>query len=405
MALTLAWLLISSTTAFAQPRTTITLWYWDRSIDDSLIAQVDQHVPGVNLVAEKIGGDYAAKLKTSLAGGSAVPCVVGLNSDISVYFPDAFEFDDLRRLGVGTHMPDYLRWKWRLATAPGGQVIGYPMDIGPTALFYRADLFRKAGLPTDPSQVAALTSTWQDYLQLGRRFEQREPQVHYLDDITNVFGDVMGQSPTQFMTPNGTFIGGDATVHRAFDLAAEAHQYNLSANETFSVPDWNAAVANGAIASIVGAVWEKDIIEQAAPNTSGDWRVAPAPGGAGNSGGSFLGITRYCSAPEQALRVIEYLQSPQAQLTSYRSIDLFPSAPADYASKAMNQPEPFFGGENTNRVFAAAAKQVKPAYFSPYVDRLTTIYDEELTDVETTGLSPEQAWQTTLMECRRELSH
>lgn len=108
VALTLAWLLISSTTAFAQPRTTITLWYWDRSIDDSRIAQVDQHVPGVNPVAEKIGGDYAAKLETSLPGGSAVPCVAGLNSDISVCFPDALEFDNLRRLGVGPAVSNYL---------------------------------------------------------------------------------------------------------------------------------------------------------------------------------------------------------------------------------------------------------------------------------------------------------
>lgn len=175
------------------------------------------------------------------------------------------------------------------------------MDIGPTALFYRADLFNKAGLPTDPTQVGALTSTWPDYLRLGRRFEQREPQVHYQDDITDVFGDVMGQSPTQFLTQNRTFTGGDATVHRAFELAAEAHECGLSANETFAVLDWDAGLANGAIASIVGAVREKDIIEQAAPGTSGDWRVAPGPGGPGNSGGSFTGITRCCNAPEQAL--------------------------------------------------------------------------------------------------------
>src|SRR5438874_11730308 len=67
---------------------TLMLWYWNRSIDDSILAQVSRQFPNITLQAEKIGGDYNAKLRTTLAGHSDVPDIVGLNSDIATFFPD-----------------------------------------------------------------------------------------------------------------------------------------------------------------------------------------------------------------------------------------------------------------------------------------------------------------------------
>ncbi|MDN6017239.1 MAG: ABC transporter substrate-binding protein, partial [Bifidobacterium mongoliense] len=51
---------------------------------------------------------------------------------------------------------DWLSWKTKGATTADGKVIGAGNDIGPTAVCYRSDLFAKAGLPTDRSEVAKM---------------------------------------------------------------------------------------------------------------------------------------------------------------------------------------------------------------------------------------------------------
>ena len=53
-------------------------------------------------------------------------------------------------------------------TNSDGQLIGYGTDVGPEGICYRADLFEKAGLPTDREEVAALMGTWDDYFAARR---------------------------------------------------------------------------------------------------------------------------------------------------------------------------------------------------------------------------------------------
>ena len=62
----------------------------------------------------------------------------------------------------------WLDWKIEAATTPDGKLIGYGTDIGPEGICYRSDLFKKAGLPTDREEVAALFGDWDDYFEAGR---------------------------------------------------------------------------------------------------------------------------------------------------------------------------------------------------------------------------------------------
>ncbi len=391
--------------ASANQRVTLNLWYWNRSIDDKILAQVDQQFPNVHLVPQKIGGDFKAKLLVSLAGHAYVPDITGINADISTYFPDKDQFYNLYDFGAHKVQREYLKWKWDEGVTPGGYMIGYPMDTGPTALFYRYDLLEKAGLPSDPDEVARAMPTWEAYFEAGRKFQAAMPHVHWLDDITTVFTQIMAQSPKQYMDKEGRFIGDGEHVKRAWDLSVRAHQMDLSGNVAGFTTDWNAAMDNGSIATFVGAVWMKLILEQAAPDTKGKWHVCRAPGGAGNNGGSFLAVTKYSKHPKEAFEVIRWVQSPPHQLQAYVEIDLYPSAPSVYSSPKMNHPEAFYGGQNTNLVFSTSARNVRPGYFGPGYDIINPIYGQYLTNVETQGANPEAAWHATLDEIKRQLSH
>ncbi len=385
-------------------RTTLNLWYWNRSIDDNILAQVNERFPKANLVPQKIGGDYRSKLLITFAGKSYVPDIAGINVDIATYFPDADQFVDLQSVGANEVKSEYLEWKWLQGVTPEGKMIGFPMDIGPIALFYREDILRKAGVPTDPDQLYERIKTWEEYFELGEFLKSKLPQrVSLADEITQIFQHVMAQGADWYQDKSGHFIGDQAHVKRAWDLAVTAHRKGLLANSARYSTDWNASADTGRFITFHGAVWMKLILKDAAPDTTGLWRVCPAPGGAGNSGGSFLSITRYCKDPQLAFDIISWVQNPENQLKAYVEIDLYPSTPSIYNRPEMNHPEEFFGGQNTNPIFSESARQVKPFYLGTEYNIINPIYAKELTNVATQGKDPERAWEDALHEIQKRL--
>lgn len=131
----------------------LTMWYWGGALSDKVVAEARTHFKSrIKLTSSSIGGDFKQKLTTTLAaGGSSVPDITGIKGeDIASFLPNADRFLDLNDLGFKKISSQYLEWKTRLAQTEDGKQIGFPIDIGPTALFYRADQFEKAGLPATP---------------------------------------------------------------------------------------------------------------------------------------------------------------------------------------------------------------------------------------------------------------
>lgn len=385
---------------------TLTLWYWNRSIDDNLIQSVQKQFPGIRINAQKIGGDFKSKLKTTLAAGSGGPDIVAFNDWVTELFPSADRFYDLYDLGAGDIEQDYLDWKWKLGVTPEGKMIALPMDTGPTALFYRADLFEQAGLPSDPEEVHKLMGTWDDYFAAGQKLQEAlGGKVKLTDNIGNIYTQVNAQSDKIYFDKNENFIGEDpsSSMKKAWDLAVKASQMGLLANASTFSSEWNAAANNGKIASFVGAVWCKEILMQAAPDTSGKWRVARAPGGDGNNGGSFLAIMKTSKHPQEAFDVIKWLQNPENQVTSFKEINLFPSAKKALDSDVMKQKEAFFGGQVTGEIFSESARNVKPAYYGTKYANLNGIVGRELSSVAIQGKNPEKAWEDALSRVKKEL--
>lgn len=384
---------------------TLTLWYWNRSIDDELLKQVEKQFPHIRLKAEKIGGDFKAKLMSAFAARSGAPDIVGLNDWIANFFPNKDQFVNLFDYGSKELEPLYLDWKWKQTITPDGSYqIALPMDTGPTALFYREDLFRQAGLPTDPQEVGAKLKTWDDYLAAGRQLKDKfQGKVYMFDNINNVFGQVLAQSDKMYFDRSDRFIGDQTHVKRAWDLAVKVHQLGLSAKIDGWTPEWNAAMNNGAVASFIGAVWMKQIVKDAAPDTAGKWRIARAPGGDGNNGGSFIAITKQSKHPKEAFEVIKWLMNPENQLNSLGTMNLFPSTPSIFGDPKMTLPEPFFGNQRTNEIFIESARNVKAAYFGPKHSIADSIFKQELSGVEKQGKSPDEAWRNALKRIEKEL--
>lgn len=282
----------------------ITLWTWDRSVSDELVARAEtKGIPGAQgfrLSRTNIGGHFNTKVRTALAGKSLVPDIIGINSDVATYFPNQDVFVDLNAFGAAELKSRYLDWKWSECITPEGRMIAFPMDTGPTGLFYRADLFQEAGITTDPKELAARAPDWDGFIALGKELRRSQERAVICPNIRHVWSIRLGQLGSKFMTEDGRYIGDRDELREAFELAYRIGREGLSAGAPEGSPDLYGVITSGRQPVGIGAVWwGLAFPESAAPKTGGKWRVADPPGGSGNVGGSFLAITKYSKNPRR----------------------------------------------------------------------------------------------------------
>jgi cellobiose transport system substrate-binding protein len=378
----------------------LTLWYWGGALSDKVVADAKTHFTEVKLTASSIGGDFKQKLTTTLAAGTSVPDITGIKGeDIASFLPNANRFLDLNDLGFKKIADQYLGWKTKLAQTTDGKQVGFPIDIGPTALYYREDLFAKAGLPTDPDKVAAEISTWEQYFAIGAELKKASPKTFLVNNISSVFSMAVGQGTKFFIDDNNHFIGDEDHIKAAWDLAIRP--YTLGVDAKINDQSWNAAIGNGTLGTEIGAAWHALDIEQAAPHTKGKWRVAPMPGGPANQGGSYLALPKQCRNPEEAFKIISWILSPANDARGFTDAAIFPAAPAAYKMPAMTGGDAFFGGQKIIEVFGPAAEKIPTAYQAPADSAVSAPYYTELTNIEAKGKKPDDAWKDAVSQAKQ----
>ena len=381
---------------------TTTLWSWPGGLSEKVLADaVTQFADRTELKVSVLSGDYKQQLLTALDQDQDVPDIVGIKGeDIASLLPRADRFVDLNTLGAAEVQSAYLRWKWQQGSTFDGRLVGFPIDIGPTAMFYRADLFRRAGLPDAPERVNTMMATWPKFLEVGRRLVKAMPGVRLLASGTQVFGLRMSQSPVRFVDESNHFVGDQQHVRAAWDCAVQLGDWGLSAKVQSDEEAWGKGIAGGTLAAELGAAWHALDIQQTAPDTAGQWRVAAGPAAGANSGGSFLAIPAGAHDPARSFAVIRWLLSPENQARAFVDAALFPSTPAAYELPAMNQPEKFFGGQRTVEVFGESAKKAPRAYEAPSDAALNQVYADELRSVETGAKAATKGWQDAVAQAR-----
>ncbi|MBP8532402.1 extracellular solute-binding protein [Streptomyces sp. MK37H] len=384
----------------------MTLWYWGGGLSDKLVEDAAKRFTQVDLKATQIGGYFRSKLLTTLTARAYAPDITGLKGeDIASLLSNADQFIDLNTLGADRLKSQYLDWKWAQGTADDGRQIGFPIDTGPCVHYYRPDVFAKAGLPTEPAEVSAAMSTWEDYFTAGERLVKRVKGAYLVNDLLAVLNMGIGQSAKRFVDKDRHFIGDQEHIVRAWDLALECKKRGLVSPFKSGTVDQTAALEDGRLPSQLGASWAAGDFKSQLTKSAGKWRVAAMPERPANDGGSFLGITKYCRRPEVAFEIITWLLGPKNQTRGFVEASLFPSTPASYEMAAMREHDPFFGGQITNDIFARAAQRIQVAYNSPYDVALKQPIMDELTSVHISGKNPERAWRDAMSTCRRIADH
>lgn len=380
----------------------LTMWYWKNSIREDLIAQVSEQFPGVTIKAELFSADdIEEKINTTIASGGELPDLLPMDDWIAnlLQYPDMFVNLYDAPCNAKEIEDQYVEWKWKRAETVDGKLIALPMDIGPTCMFYNAGLFEAAGLPTEPADVAAAMSTWEDAYAAAEKLQAATPDVKMFDFMGHLFVAALGQQSQHMIDEQGNFIADQDHIREAFMTAVEGKPYVYGGDTEWS-SEWAASLNNGDVAAFVGAVWMKPELQDAAPDTAGQWRVTTAPGGAGNVGGSSIGITKDCKNVETAYKVLTWMTNTENQVKSLEQLGLFPSLISALDDPALMYEEEFFGNQVVNEYFIKAAKEIGDYYYPPNYSSYQSAFEQQLLLVQDQDKDPEEALADAVKEAK-----
>ncbi len=366
---------------------------WNAANDDIKIEQV------------KVGtwDDAKANLYTKLAAGSGLSDIEAIEGDaMPAILAEEGAFEDLTDDELDGR---WLPWVEEKTLNADGQMIGYATDIGPEGICYRADLFKKAGLPTDREEVAGLMGTWDDYFALGEEFINKVPDTAWYDSSGGLAQAMLNQVANPFETDDNTVevendelkaVWADVTGNIEKGLSTKLPQWG---------DDWTASFQNDGFATMACPGWMLGVVEGNAEGVKG-WDIANVfPGGGGNWGGSFLTVPSQGENVEEAKEVAAWLTAPEQQVKAFAAKGTFPSQvealESDEVTSATNA---FFNDAPTGQILAerAQAVTVQPYKGPKYSDILQAFqaavlrvddgsqdaaesWDQFVTDVEALG--------------------
>ncbi|MFF4804168.1 ABC transporter substrate-binding protein [Streptomyces sp. NPDC001351] len=308
-------------------------------------------------------------------------------------------------LGKEVDKSQWLDWKNAQATTKDGKLIGLGTDVGPMAICYRKDLFKKAGLETDRTKLAAQwKGDWAKYVDVGKQYMKKAPAgTKFVDSASSVYNAALGGGTERYYDKDGNVVWDKSDgVKKAWNVAMSVATSNMSAKLKQFDPTWDQGYAKGTFATVACPAWMIGYIEQKSGDSGkGNWDVAAAPT-ASNWGGSFLGVPTAGKHQKEAIALAKWLTAPEQQAKVFAKQASFPSTPSAYPNlKAAADTTAYFSNAPLTQIFSDSAKTIPVQNFGIKDQPIgTAITDIGILQVEQKGKTPAQGWDAAKNEIK-----
>jgi multiple sugar transport system substrate-binding protein len=351
-------------------KATITVGGWPSGDDGfkAALAGFNEEYPNINVEFQFTDTtSYHQALATSLASNTGAPDVAMVEGAYISQYRDSKALTNLlaEPYHAEQNKDDFVSLKWNQGySVDKSRMVAIPWDIGPCTYFYRTDVFKECGLPTDPGEVSKLMSTWSGVMKVAEAVNI--PGKRWLVPNASYF--------YQLMFCNRDYYNDDLTLKLDRDgdidclnAVIEMRKKSLDMNVDMWSTEAYAAYANGSCASVATGGWFGGFLKtDIDPKGAGHWAVAELPGGIGhcNWGGSFLVIPEQSENKEAAWAFIQYMMATEkAQNEILEAVDYFPAYTPAYENKKVYEAgDEYFGGEKTKALWASIGSDLKPVF-------------------------------------------
>lgn len=370
LAATAAIALLASGSAFAQSAN-LTIWSWNvaASALKSTLPGFNKQFPDIKVTVEDLGNGqvFDKTLAACAAGGDGLPDIVSIeNFEAEIFwsrFPDCFA--NLKELGytpeIQAKFPDFKRTELEV----GDVAYAMPWDSGPVAVFYRRDLYEKAGV--DPSTI----STWDDFIAAGKKISAANPGVVMAQADFNGdsewFRMIANEQGCGYYSTDGQNI----TINQPACVASLQKVKEMKDAGTLTAANWDEKIqANtaGKAASQLYGGWYEGTVRSTSPDLKGKWGVYRMPSltadgpHAANLGGSSLAISATSANKEAAWKFVNYaLGTNEGQITMLKEFGLVPSLLSAEKDPFISEPQPYWGGQKVWADILATLPKIVPS--------------------------------------------
>ncbi|KLN66178.1 ABC transporter substrate-binding protein [Vibrio sp. VPAP30] len=306
-------------------------------------------------------GDHHTKLTTNLATGSGAGDVIVVDVEkIGPFVASGGLVNLSENYGADKFAESFAPYAWAQGKGADGDVYGMPVDLGPGVMYYRSDVFAKAGI-----DVNQAIKDWDSYIKAGEELKKKD--VYLIASAADVaqaiiFTTVPEGEGLYFDADGNPVVTSERFVH-AFEVAKEIREKGLDARILAWSNEWYEGFRNGTFATQLSGAWLLGHLNNwIAPETAGNWGVSHLPDGIyGSWGGSFLSIPTQSKHQDEAWKLIEYMTTRRdIQLKHFETIAAFPANTQTYDDALFQEEVEFLGGQKARLLFADVAKNIKP---------------------------------------------
>ncbi|WP_394126597.1 extracellular solute-binding protein [Vibrio hepatarius] len=306
-------------------------------------------------------GDHHTKLTTNLATGSGAGDVIVVDVEkIGPFVASGGLVNLSENYGADKYAESFAPYAWAQGKGADGDVYGMPVDLGPGVMYYRTDVFEKAGIDLNEA-----IKDWDSYIKAGEELKKKD--VYLIASAADVaqaiiFTTVPEGEGLYFDKDGNPVVTSERFVH-AFEVAKEIRDKGLDARILAWSNEWYEGFRNGTFATQLSGAWLLGHLNNwIAPETAGSWGVSHLPDGIyGSWGGSFLSIPTQSKHQDEAWKLIEYMTTKRdIQLKHFETIAAFPANTTTYDDELFQEEVAFLGGQKARLLFADVAKNIKP---------------------------------------------
>ena len=377
----------------------------DRGVRAALSAFQRRH-PGVQVRINALGvADHHTAMTTALATGANVPDLMAIDVDYIGRLSRSAGLHDLAAppfsAPAGTPGHERLAAYALVAAQPRpGVQAALPVDIGPGALFYRADLLQRVGV-----DEAQLTRSWAGFIDAGRRLRQQTGAylVAHAADLADIgIRSGLAAGEGVYFDGQGRPLVETPRFVRAFERARAARQAGIDGRMRAWTNEWTQALRSGRVAAQMMGSWLAGHLKNwIAPGAAGLWRAAQLPEGAFAAwGGSYYAIPKAARQPALAWEMLQLMALNKAQqVAAFQALDAFPALLDAQADAVMDEPLPYLGGQPARQLWRTAAARIAPTASDRYDPIAGLVVQAELMKVLDQGKGVARA----LADARRTL--
>jgi multiple sugar transport system substrate-binding protein len=352
-------------------RDTRTLRFWamgrEGEVVGDLLAAFERERPGFSVRVEQLPWSAAhEKLLTAFAG-DATPDVAQLGNTWTAEFAALNALLPLKPgldADQSIDAADYFEGIWRTNEVDGA-LVGLPWYVDTRLLFYRRDLFARAGIDTMPDTWAGFTRSLDALQRAGTPHPLLLPVNEYepLLALALQQDEPLLRDGARF----GNFRG--AGFRRALgyymERFARGHAPSTTGGDIANL--WQ-EFGRGTFAAFISGPWNIGELDRRLPPALHDsWATAALPGphgpGASTAGGSSLVVFRRSPRHAEAMQLLSYLSRPDVQLRFYALTGDMPPRRSAWRVAPL-------AGDTRARAFAAQLERAKASPAVPEWERI-----------------------------------